>query len=162
MEISENWAALVAILVITGLVIGSQTKAVGHRWADTSMALIPFYGLFFFVPKMLWRMAALPQTPWDGSRANDHVWAHTGPPGPAQMPAFLPPPPPPLRHCSTFGSNAADRNDPEGQATSWRVAVVSYDHEGTSSYLRRNGWAMKAAIAPDATMRYPERLRTSW
>jgi hypothetical protein len=30
-----------------------------------------------------------------------------------------------------------------------------------TDYLRRNGWAMNAAKAPEARMRYPETLRRS-
>lgn len=55
---------VLCLLLWSGVVIGTQAKKVDYRWGDVFMLFIPFFGPLVFLPKLLWRIAGLPNRPW--------------------------------------------------------------------------------------------------
>jgi hypothetical protein len=129
---------IIVLIVWTYLSIGRDAPKVGYRRGDTFFVLIPLYGPFYFVPKMLWRISGLPERKWRVTsnslrQANSNVGAA---PASAPTPSIeamdlpLPPPDAPVSVQAPadggLGAGAVTNEGKEstGGRRSWLVAGV--------------------------------------
>lgn len=57
------WPVRIAGVVVITVLCGAVARRVDYRIRDAFVALVPVYGLYFIL-KLLWRLSALPETPW--------------------------------------------------------------------------------------------------
>lgn len=70
---SQSSASNIVLALIavgwTYVTIGYQAIRLGYRPIDLLFVLVPVYGLLVFVPRMLWRIAGLPNNHWGAARS---------------------------------------------------------------------------------------------